>query len=83
MPGMNGMGPQGMGAQTGFGRGRCQNTNRRNSRNGGYGCGMGRHAGRGMGFCRFAGMTEREALTNVRASLQERLADIDKRLQSL
>jgi len=49
----------------------------------GYGCGLGWGFGRGMGFCRFAGATEGEVLTSVKASLQARLATIEQRLQKL
>lgn len=82
MPGMDGTGPRGTGARTGLGRGLCQNTNARFGEFG-YGCGLGRGFGRGMGFCRFAGTTEREALTSAKKLLQERLESIEKRMEEL
>ncbi|NLD61195.1 DUF5320 domain-containing protein [Candidatus Sumerlaeota bacterium] len=82
MPGMDGTGPRGMGAQAGHG---CRMRYNGGARFGGtgYGCGLGWGFGRGMGFCRFAGATEGEVLTSVKASLQARLATIEQRLQKL
>jgi len=82
MPGMDGTGPRGMGARNGFGRGMCRSTGARFS-NSGYGCGLGRGFGRGMGFCQFEGATEQEALTSLKENLQDRLANIEKRLQEM
>ena len=78
MPGRDGTGPRGLGARTGFGFGKCCNSDGR-AAGFGRGCGF----GRGMGFCRFIGKDERETLTNEKTALSNRLSSIEKRLQEL
>lgn len=82
MPGMNGTGPEGLGAMTGKGLGICRGTraagNPADNRGMNYGRGMG--CGRGMGFCRWNAADERGMLENEREILKNRIAVIDERL---
>ena len=71
MPNMDGTGPRTQG--TGFGRGGCQNQNRR-------GCGRGMRCGQGRrnGACRWN--TARENLLEERDGLKARLAAVEQQL---
>ena len=72
MPYMDGTGPRRAETETGAVCGMRRNGNMRTP-----GC------RRGMGFCRFAGTTERESLENAKTALQQQLDNIEQRLQQL
>lgn len=88
MPGRNGTGPMGAGAKTGRGLGPC--AGRGISKKGtGLRCGMACRRGFGRGFRRFSAIENsavdyrRDILQAQKNALTNRLAAIDKQLESL
>ncbi|MDD3920314.1 MAG: DUF5320 domain-containing protein [Eubacteriales bacterium] len=77
MPFMDGTGPrwQGRGA-AGCGCGR-------HAGHGAFGPGYGAGYGRGLGYCRHTVKDEREALTAEKDFLNNRLSEVEKRIESL
>ena len=75
MPRMDGTGPMGCGPRTGRGNGACRQGVTIPPR----GFGM----RRGLGFSPNAPQNSRETLNAEKASLQERLAAVDKQLETL
>lgn len=75
MPRMDGTGPMGLGARTGFGRGLCAG-------NPGLRKGMqfGRGLGRRMGLCRVQPESAKERLLARKSMLQEELKAVDEEL---
>ena len=80
MPRMDGTGPMGQGAMTGWERGVCTSTKGVPS---GYGCRGGRGFGRGLGICRTVQADSRELLTTHKEVLQNQLAFVEKQLQEM
>ena len=92
MPRMNGTGPEGMGAMTGRGMGRCAGSATPGQ---GFGSGMGRGSGFMGGCRRAAGMLgfrwmrsqapglEKDALALEAEALESRLAAVKRRLGAL
>ena len=75
LPRMDGTGPMGCGPRTGWGNGAC----RHGATTAPRGFGM----RRGMGFSPNAPQNSRETLNMEEAILQERLANVDKQLETL
>ena len=75
MPRMDGTGPMGCGPRTGWGNGAC----RQGATTAPRGFGM----RRGLGFNPNAPQNNRETLNAEKAILQERLANVDKQLETL
>ena len=75
MPNMDGTGPRwgGRFAGCGYGRGYGMRTP-------GYGYGYG--FGPGLGYCRYNGLEPREALEAEKSFLAQRLADVEKQLET-
>lgn len=88
MPGRNGTGPMGAGAMTGRGLGLCAGGGMPNKSTG-LRCGMACRRGFGRGFRRFSaignstGDNRRDILQAQKNALKDRLAAIDKQLESL
>ena len=91
MPGRDGTGPMGAGAGTGRGMGGCVGTTDK-GQSPVYGLGRHRRAGhggmQGRGFGRgfvgaYPATTQKEALEQQRAALQERLDQVDGQLKNL
>lgn len=78
MPRMDGTGPMGLGAETGFGRGLCSGkaTIQRSMR-------YGRGYGYGMGMCRAASDCTKESLLRRRAALENALTAVEERLAKM
>ena len=91
MPGRNGTGPMGAGAMTGRGLGLCSGAgNLARGARLGLGLGMACRRGFGRGFRRFSANNEemtanhrKELLQLQKNTLKNRLADIDRQLESL
>ena len=75
MPRMDGTGPVGCGARNGRGNGGCRHGEAAATR--GFGL---RH---GMGGCPNAPQNSRETLNAQKATLQARLAEVDRQLETL
>lgn len=77
MPGLNGTGPMGSGSMTGRGLGYCQTGIARAPRNSVFGCGF----GRGNRRISAAYAPNAELLTQEKATLEKRIAEIDEFLK--
>jgi hypothetical protein len=86
MPGRDGTGPYGRGAATGRGLGSCTGAYAGRHAVGaglGFACGCGRRGGRGIPAEEGSPEVQKQALKLQKAVLEDRLNDIDKRLDTL
>lgn len=86
MPGRDGTGPCGRGAATGRGLGFCTGAYAGRHAVGaglGFACGCGRRGGRDITTEEVSPETHKQALKLQKAVLEDRLNDIDKRLDTL
>ncbi len=86
MPGRDGTGPMGRGSATGRGLGFCTGAYAGRLAAGaglGFGCGCNRRGGRGFVAGELSPEAQKQALKLQKAVLEDRLNDIDKRLDTL
>ena len=77
---MDGTGPMGLGARTGFGRGRCAGANDARPA---WGCGHGSGFGRRMRFGLTMPEVSKDELLSRKVLLERRLSELERQIEEL